>query len=647
MRIVCVVGLGLSLGATCAAHAERWTPVGPPGGSVRALAADPRDPRRLYLGTADGVLYRSGDAGSHWQRPAPGFPRRGMSLDAIAVGEGGALFVGFWEVNGTGGGVARSDDGGRTFKLLPGVDHESVRALAMAPSDPHVLAAGARNGVFLSRDGGRAWSRITPEGHPDLRNIESLAFDPGDARVLYAGTWHLAWKTVDAGQTWSPVHRGMIDDSDVMSLSVDSRDPQQLYATACTGIYRSTHGGAEWSKLRGIDYSSRRTRAFAVADDGQVLLAGTTEGLWASADSGATWRRSTAKDLVVNAVLVQPDGTILLGTEGAGVQRSMDRGQTWSASNDGFSERFISHVLFDPSGRRIVIVARGGARYDGVFTCTDLPGPWAHLDEGLESRHVLSMTIVDGTLYAGTDDGLFARGAGASSWTRVAACISGTDSHGAVKLLLGHTPGRLLAVTANGLIRSGDGGQSWSAARMGARQIMALAQSNRDDGTVLAAASGGVFRSTDGGASWNQISSGLRAVTTHALVFDPTNDRVLFATTSGGLFRSADQGASWTLVSGGLPRTDLSGIAMHPDGRTLYVSDFATGGIYRSADGGATWRRTPVDGLTSDHVWALAIHPESPDRLLASTSSGGLHVLVVTPQSAESESIRERANAGR
>ena len=74
-----------AIAATGAAAAETWTPVGPPGGDVRSLAADPRDPNRVYLGTADGVVYRSDDGGHRWERLSPGFPKRGMSLDEILV----------------------------------------------------------------------------------------------------------------------------------------------------------------------------------------------------------------------------------------------------------------------------------------------------------------------------------------------------------------------------------------------------------------------------------------------------------------------------------------------------------------------------------------------------------------------------------
>ncbi len=85
------------------ARAQSWIPVGPPGGSVRALASDPRDSQRIYLGTADGILYRSEDGGLQWHRLGPGFPLRGCSLDEIVVDARGVVFVGYWELNGTGG----------------------------------------------------------------------------------------------------------------------------------------------------------------------------------------------------------------------------------------------------------------------------------------------------------------------------------------------------------------------------------------------------------------------------------------------------------------------------------------------------------------------------------------------------------------
>ena len=239
---------------------------------MRELAADPRDPRRIYLGTADGILYRSDDGGLKWHRMSPGFPHRGASLDEIVVDPRGSVLVGFWDVGGNGGGVARSDDGGKTFVMLPGIDGQSVRALAQAAANPDVLVAGTIGGVFRSADLGKTWRRISPEDQAELKNVESVAVDPANPDVIYIGTWHLPWKTSDGGASWELIHTGMIDDSDVFTMTVDRWNGRKVYATACSGIYRSADGAAKWTRIRGIPASSRRTRSFAQDPDNQDVF---------------------------------------------------------------------------------------------------------------------------------------------------------------------------------------------------------------------------------------------------------------------------------------------------------------------------------------------------------------------------------------
>jgi len=611
------------------ALAESWIPMGAPGGNVRDLAMDPKHPQRIYLGTAVGLLYRSDDGGSHWRRLSPGFPLRGNSLDNIVVDTRGIVYIGYWEVRGGGGGIARSDDGGQTFTILKGIQGESVRALAVSPSDPSALVAGSMSGVFLSNDAGKSWSRISAVGDPNLRYIESVAFDPNDPGVIYAGTWHLGWKTFTAGQKWLPMHDGMIDDSDVMTLTVDSRSPKTVFATACTGIYRSEDAGGKWSKVPGIPYSSRRTPAFAQdIDDPALLLAGTTEGLFVSQNDGGSWQRVTPKDLVVNAVISVPGGNLLLGTDGAGVLRSKDQGQTWIPSNSGFSERFVSKILFDPEGRRLLAVVWGETHYGGVFASPGVRGPWARLSEGLEGREVLSLALEANTMLAGTNDGIFARSDDMDAWARVPMFVDGKPVHARVTELLTLSPRRVIAATSMGMLCSPDGGQTWNPCVLGgSNEIYALAASA--DGVLVAATKSGFFQSADRGETWVQGSPPLD-VTPHELAFVPGADHVLFATTSGGLFRSNDLGATWQRLEGGVPHSDLTGIAVSADGRTIYTSDFTWGGVFRSVDGGDTWGRMSTSGLGSDHVWALSIDPTAPGRLLASSSAGGLHVLVNT-----------------
>jgi photosystem II stability/assembly factor-like uncharacterized protein len=613
------------------AEGQTWTPVGPTGGDVRALAADPRDPSVIFLGTADGILYRSEDAGQRWRRLDPGFPLRGRSLDNIVVDARGRVLVGYWEVAGEGGGVARSLDGGRTFAVLSGVDGESVRALDIVPSQPDTLVAGAIGGVFRSDDGGETWRRISPRDDTELRNVESVAIDPANPSVIYVGTWHLPWKTVDAGRSWRPIHAGMIDDSDVFTMTLDRRDPRTVYATACTGIYRSSDGAARWAKAQGIPASSRRTRSFAQDPDGPATLyAGTTEGLFVSGDGSSTWRLATSKELVVNAVVPLPGsgGVILLGTDGAGVVRSADGGRTWVPSNEGFAEQVFSNVLVDRARGRLAVGVMRDRLHSGVLQAPRPQGPWTRVGEGLEGREVLKIALDGDEIVAATDDGIFRSVGHCGMWRRLPTVIDGLDAHphaGDVAALPG---GVLLAATSEGLLRSPDSGATWQRLSLGlARAVLALTASPTTPGLVLAATPLGAFRSHDAGASWAQVSGALADADIHSLGFLPGNDSVVFAATGKGLLRSPDGGQVWQRLGGGLPSTDIAGMTLLPDGRTLYASDYARGGLYRSDDAGNSWQPFPTTGLGSERIWSMAMDPGSPAQLLASAATGGLHLL--------------------
>jgi photosystem II stability/assembly factor-like uncharacterized protein len=631
-RVLLACCLATVLWGSSSSGADSWLPVGPPGGDVRSLAVDPRNPQRLYLGTADGVLYRSEDQGLIWRRLLPGFPERGKSLDEIVVDEDGVVWVGHWQVEGQGGGVARSEDGGQTFTQLPGMRGESVRALVIAPSNPRILVAGSLSGVFRSVDGGRSWRRISPEGHIDLKNVESLAVDPRYPGLIYAGTWHLPWRTADAGRTWYPVSTGMINDSDVMSISLDRRNPQIIYATACSGMYRSADGAARWTKLRGVPSSSRRTRAFAQSpDDPATFYAGTTEGLWVSRDGGAGWQLATSKEVVVNAIVALPGGTVLLGGDGFGVLRSADGARSFTASNEGFSERFVSRIVFDGEQGALLVGIWGDRQHGGVFRAKPSSRGWERLGQGLEGREVLSLASREGRVVAGTDDGLFVLTKSAPAWVRLPVRVGGIDVHPRVTDVALLPEGVILAATSRGLLAGSGGGETWKRAFLGAAsQATALAVSARDPRVVLAATPLGFFKSKDGGQEWEAVSQGLEAPP-HSLAFLPTDDQIAFAATPKGLFRSRNQGRTWVRVTGGVPFTDITGLAVHPDGRTLYAGDFTAGGIFHSADGGETWKRLPSDGLLTERAWTLAVDPSLPGRVFVSSPTGGLHVLGQKP----------------
>ncbi len=203
---------------------------------------------------------------------------------------------------------------------------------------------------------------------------------------MYAGTWHLAWKTADGGATWQRINKGMIDDSDVFSVIVDHANPSVVFASACSGIYKSESAGSQFAKIQGIPFSARRTRVLKQDPTNEnFVYAGTTEGLWKTSDLGKTWKRVSNPEIVVNDVLVDPRDSnhVLLATDRSGVMASTDG----AAELVHVQSRICPSLRLGDSGRRkeadtFYVGLVNDREYGGVFYSRDAGQHWLQKSAG-------------------------------------------------------------------------------------------------------------------------------------------------------------------------------------------------------------------------------------------------------------------------
>jgi photosystem II stability/assembly factor-like uncharacterized protein len=657
-----LVLLAIAVVVPSASHAAQWSSLGPEGGDVRSLAYDPANPDHIILGTSTGVLFVSNDAGHSWTRFAHLGPNDDYVLDHVVFDPQNPkkLYVSAWSFqNQQAGDVFRSHDGGKNWEPVPGMHGKSVRALAISASDSKVLVAGTLEGVYRTKDGGNSWDRISPANHADIKNVESIAVDPSNPDVVYAGTWHLAWKTPDGGATWQHINKGMIDDSDVFSIIVDKANPSIVFASACSGIYKSESSGELFKKIQGIPFSARRTRVLKQdPTNASIVYAGTTEGLWKSSDLGKTWKHVTNSDVVVNDVLVDPRNSqhVLLATDRMGILSSADGTQTFSASNQGFSHRYIAAIEADHSDPKTIYVGLiNDQELGGVFMSRDGGAHWQQRSTGLGARDVFTLKQAgNGTLVAGTNRGMFLLEKNGATWRPSNTVVSETSAtkvikvKGKTKRVASHSTkrselnarvndveiasNRWLAATSAGLYTSSDQGKIWTGGPVMGKQDFVAVRADRE--MIVAATRSTVLVSTDGGTEWKQAPLTSFVSSVYGLAITP--DANIFVASREGIFHSADAGKTWEHVVNGVPAKDIGSVTYDSERKRLFATSIVSSVIFQSDDNGRSWQRHSDAGYTLRSVSAVkgrllgatpfdgvVAQPENDSRSASAEGSGG------------------------
>jgi photosystem II stability/assembly factor-like uncharacterized protein len=221
----------------------------------------------------------------------------GTSVRAMATSaHGDILYAGL-----TGGsqpaGIYRSDDNGRTWRLISSGPSAAMNALAVHPVNDAVIYAGTAGGpaattdsLWRSDDGGQTWHRFTmilpANSYGELPAVNTLAVDPNQPGIVYVGTdGHGVYRINDDNGRNSYKLVGGLSLYDAHVNSVVVGPDSRVYALTGDGLFVS-HGDA-WQKLS----LPELTVSLAVApDDPQTLYAGcVSTGAYRTTDGGQTW----------------------------------------------------------------------------------------------------------------------------------------------------------------------------------------------------------------------------------------------------------------------------------------------------------------------------------------------------------------------
>ncbi len=202
------------------------------------------------------------------------------------------------------------------------------------PNNSDRLLAGARslwvtnNPKKLNDDGGPDWFAIKPAG---AQNISAIAVAPGNSDQIWAGhndgALYRTTNGTSESPSWSRVGEGTLPGRQVLSIAVNPRDGNTVFATfggySANNIWKTTDGGATWNASgAGLPNVAMRSIVFHPSNS-SWLYVGSDIGVFTSEDGGATW--SVPQDGPANVAvrqLVWVGNTLLIATAGRGAYKA-------------------------------------------------------------------------------------------------------------------------------------------------------------------------------------------------------------------------------------------------------------------------------------------------------------------------------------
>lgn len=224
-----------------------------------------------------------------------------------------------------------------------------VRSLALHPDDPDMVFAGTSAGqLYLSRDAGRSWRDAGSHLPFPGWVVGTLRFDPNKKDRLWAGLWgvwgggHVAYSD-DLGKSWVARASGLPEEPVYTMALVPGREGR-IYVGTLSGVWATDDSGESWRRLTAdIPDAQKVTSLLVEADNPDAVTAGTWRRAYKSNDGGRTWA-GIFEGMVLDSEVFsltpvpgRPDE--VWATTCGWVYRSLDRGLNWERFKEGFEER--------------------------------------------------------------------------------------------------------------------------------------------------------------------------------------------------------------------------------------------------------------------------------------------------------------------
>jgi photosystem II stability/assembly factor-like uncharacterized protein len=184
--------------------------------------------KKLYVGSQH--LWVTTTEGKSWQKISPDLTRH----DPKTMGP-------------SGGPITKDQTGVETYA--------TIFTIAPSPHNGNVIWTGSDDGyAFITQDGGKTWSNVTPRELPEYSRISMIEVSPHRPGTAYlsAKRYQLddrapyIYRTDDYGKTWVKTVNGIAPGHFVHVVREDTERAHLLFAGTEHGMYISFDNGARW-----------------------------------------------------------------------------------------------------------------------------------------------------------------------------------------------------------------------------------------------------------------------------------------------------------------------------------------------------------------------------------------------------------------
>ena len=657
---------------------DTWTFAGPSnvGGRITALAVHPSDPNTVYAGAALGGVFKSTDGGYNYT--AVFEEDYALSTGALAIDplNPERIWLGTGEANASGdsyggNGVYLSEDGGATWqhKGLDSTRH--IGRIAIDPTNSNrvfVAAAGElfgtnpERGLYRTTDLGATWERVLFV--TDSTGCIDVALRPGQPDTLYAVMWERIrrpyerkaggitsriWRSYDGGDNWTALAGGLPVSSVTGrgGIAVSPANPNRVYAIFANhpgnllGIYRSNDAGSTWTQTAnpsGSFYSSFGWYFGQITADpaNQDLVYVQGVNMFRSTNAGASWSaRFTNAHVDHHALWINPNNTahVMTGHDG-GVNVSMNSGGNSTPFVDLPITQFYA-ITSDPSLPQRLY---GGTQDNSTpRTLTGGTNDWDVIYYG-DGFYCLVDPRDSDVIYAEYQNGGLGKSEdGGSNWLNLTTDFGGDRTNWSTPYAMDPQNPDVLYLGTYRVWRTVNAGLNWTALSSDLTDgdgpgnlifgtITTIDISPADSNVIWAGTDDShVWVSLNRGSSWTEVSASLPNRWCTRVAPHPDSASVCCVAFSGykevdympHLFRTNDNGTNWTDIGAGLPEAPINDVIVDPlNSAYIYVgTDF---GVFYSADFGQHWS-VLGEALPMSSVFDLQL---TADRYLVAGTHG-------------------------